>query len=167
MVFTHASGIVLAPSSILRVTAWYIHSCIPLVCADSICQFFCLKTTFALLEAALKIWWWATMIRLVRVDAWFGGSHDVLPGGANGMLGVAVLVPVEVGIGVLMYVSSSFPLIWRNMGKPWALNKLATSTSLLFWNYQFDIWFIFLWSLSGGTMRRNRQVQAWISTWPS
>ena len=48
------------------------------------------------------------------------------------MLGVAVLVPVEVGIGVLMYVSSSFPLIWRNMGKPWALNKLATSISLLF-----------------------------------
>ena len=64
MAFTHASGIVLAASSILSVTACYIHSCISLVRADSICQFFCLKTTFALLEAASKIWWWATMTRL-------------------------------------------------------------------------------------------------------
>ena len=64
MAFTHASGIVLVASSILNVTACYSHSCIPLVRADSICQFFCLKTTFALLEAASKIWWWATMTRL-------------------------------------------------------------------------------------------------------
>lgn len=39
----------------LSVTACYRQSCIPLVRADNICQFWGLKTSFALLEAASKI----------------------------------------------------------------------------------------------------------------
>ena len=45
------------------------------------------------------------------------------------------------------------------------MNKLATSTVF---DFEISTWHLIhiSRSLPGGTMRRNRQVQAWISTWP-
>ena len=60
-----------------------------------------------------------------------------------------------------------FPVIWISMGKPWyeQISNLNRQQAFIL---KLSTWHLIhiSWSLSGGTMRRNRQVQAWISTWP-